>query len=531
SAVKFHRTIHDPLPGERTVALEPPAAPEVDAPWIRQNFVTGRTVSAPALQAEQQVRAGHLGLIGRDLRPGVIEGLEVQKGEDGKSLTVSPGMGICGSGEDVILPQPLVLQIGQLPVRISSRLRYTDYAAEQGAGQDWNAAEPPLEVVLRARRGRIIRPNIDLGGIPISTTNTDSVVTETATESKGSKETTTETPPTKEEVASATEVASTTEVASKAAAEAVDILTTTASRSTDSIAALKLPVDLTTSATRLTSTLKRTVITGETPPIVAIPDATTFSDTPAEPLDLGGLTGTTSFAGSTIISDSLLASRTIAPAPVVVAAPVFIAPAPILAEAAFTPVAVAAPAIVEPAFSPALVDAIRGTTVVAAPATVEPALSPALAEAVKGVSVVSAPAPTVVASEPIGVISRDLGSTVVAAPATSIAASESISVISRDLGSTVVAAPVAVSTVKLPVAATSESISVIDIVGVDSGIRTVLDSSDAFIPITKLPVETSFPSKGSPAPAPALAAPTPVPAPVPTPAPVAESVSASVPGP
>ena len=507
--MKFHRTIHDPLPGERTVALEPPAAPEVDAPWIRQNFVTGRTVSAPALQAEQQVRAGHLGLIGRDLRPGVIEGLEVQKGEDGKSLMVSPGMGICGSGEDVILPQPLVLQIGQLPVRISSRLRYTDYAAQQGAGRNWNVAEPPLEVVLRARKGRITRPGIEITGIPTDKVITDSVMTESKTTGA------TETAPTKEEAPSTTEVTSKTEATLKTEVTSVDALSTL-SRTTDTLATTKLATELsstlTSAATRLSSTLKTTLAAGETPPIVAISEPTTFSDT--EPLDLGGLTSGFAtrevLSAGTISSDITFAPSAIkipAPAPVI-AEPVFVAPAPIIAEVAFAPTAVKISA--------------------PAPATVEATLSPALSEAIKDISVVSAPAPTVASSEPIGVVSRDLGSTVIAGPAPAI--SESIGIISRDVGDAVVAAPVASSTIKIPLAPAPESISVVDIVGVDSGIRTVLETSDPFTPITKLPIEPFFPSKGgTQSPAPAVAAPVPVaPAPV-APAPAAPAPAAPAP--
>ncbi|WP_437607999.1 hypothetical protein WMF20_45175 [Sorangium sp. So ce834] len=116
--------IENPLAGERVVAVHPALAPQVDGGWRRRlHLYTGRTLSDTALQAEQQGRAGRLATLGQVLSPGVVTGLEIdlelrapsESAPEGRAfLHVAPGMGLAPSGEDVVLPRALRVDVAHL---------------------------------------------------------------------------------------------------------------------------------------------------------------------------------------------------------------------------------------------------------------------------------------------------------------------------------------------------------------------------------------------------------------------------------
>ncbi len=70
--------IHDALPGEDLIGIEPPLLQEVDAGWLhRLNPFTGRALTAAVLQSEQLYRAGRLAVLGQAVTQGVVKGLAV----------------------------------------------------------------------------------------------------------------------------------------------------------------------------------------------------------------------------------------------------------------------------------------------------------------------------------------------------------------------------------------------------------------------------------------------------------------------
>jgi hypothetical protein len=115
------RPIPDPLPNEHAIEIQPAIAPQVATSWRRRlNLFTGRTLSATALEMEQQGRAGHLATLGQRRSPGVITGLEVVLDSATTArtatLTVTAGQGITVLGEDVILPLNQQVRLLDLPV-------------------------------------------------------------------------------------------------------------------------------------------------------------------------------------------------------------------------------------------------------------------------------------------------------------------------------------------------------------------------------------------------------------------------------
>lgn len=97
--------IHDPLAGERLLAVDPPMAQSAETVHRRLNFFTGRALSDVALTIEQQWSGGRLALRGQMVSPGIVNGLEASL--EGETLHVQAGMGIAASGEDVILPRAM----------------------------------------------------------------------------------------------------------------------------------------------------------------------------------------------------------------------------------------------------------------------------------------------------------------------------------------------------------------------------------------------------------------------------------------
>jgi hypothetical protein len=120
------KPIDQPLPGEQVVALSPESAAEAAVVWLaRPNLFPGRALTAPTLQRRQRWQAGRLALRGQTLTAGIVHGLEVghellpPSGEGqppGVRLTIGAGLGLAVSGEDVVLPQPVALDLRQLPV-------------------------------------------------------------------------------------------------------------------------------------------------------------------------------------------------------------------------------------------------------------------------------------------------------------------------------------------------------------------------------------------------------------------------------
>ena len=119
-----------PLPGEHVVAVHPVMRPDTDLDWrARLNYWTGRALTADALDQEQESRAGRLAWRGRLVTAGIVSGLDIAlearpeltlKAKAG-SLSgyfahVMPGTGIATTGEDVVIPRPVRLDLDRVPV-------------------------------------------------------------------------------------------------------------------------------------------------------------------------------------------------------------------------------------------------------------------------------------------------------------------------------------------------------------------------------------------------------------------------------
>lgn len=161
---------HNILRDERVVAVVPPMSDRVDKHWSgRLNYTTGRTLTARALELEQQHRSGHLTMLGRQLSPGTVSGLVASVTRDAVlpgghghwarspleratdiylerqfkegiglgtlwkqtffrwTVHVSPGLGLTAAGEDVTLNTPFKVDVEKLPV----------------LGRAWDPAKPP----------------------------------------------------------------------------------------------------------------------------------------------------------------------------------------------------------------------------------------------------------------------------------------------------------------------------------------------------------------------------------------------------
>jgi hypothetical protein len=118
------RTIAQPLPGERVVALSPQDAAEAAATWLRRpNVFPGRALTAATLQQRQQWQAGRIALRGQEGVPGIVSGLEVsaaavpgQTGFAATRIRIERGRALAASGEDVVLNRPLECLLADVPV-------------------------------------------------------------------------------------------------------------------------------------------------------------------------------------------------------------------------------------------------------------------------------------------------------------------------------------------------------------------------------------------------------------------------------
>ena len=114
--------------------------------WLaRPNLFPGRTRTAPTLQRRQRWQAGRLALHGQTLTAGIVHGLAVghellspsREGDPpGVRLTIGAGLGLAVSGEDVVLAQPVELDLRQLPV-------FAEPSVEVGLPNETVAEEAP----------------------------------------------------------------------------------------------------------------------------------------------------------------------------------------------------------------------------------------------------------------------------------------------------------------------------------------------------------------------------------------------------
>ena len=125
--------IANPLPGEHLAGTSPTLRPETDAGWQqRLNFWPGRALTAEALELEQENRAARLATWARVGTSGIVAGLEValEAPPGAGSLTpnnhflhVQPGHGISATGEDIVVPRPLRVELDNIAVQLA---RYTE---------------------------------------------------------------------------------------------------------------------------------------------------------------------------------------------------------------------------------------------------------------------------------------------------------------------------------------------------------------------------------------------------------------------
>jgi hypothetical protein len=109
------KRILNPAKDERVIAVNPEMRPEVGVDWRRRlHFYTGRSLSDVALTTEQTGRDGRLAMRGQMLSPGVVVGLEAaleQEASGAHYYHLVGGTGIAASGEDVVLPRGLRVDV------------------------------------------------------------------------------------------------------------------------------------------------------------------------------------------------------------------------------------------------------------------------------------------------------------------------------------------------------------------------------------------------------------------------------------
>lgn len=133
--------IAKPLPGERVIELSPADAAAAAQTWLhRPNLFPGRALTAQTLAALSAWAAGHVAQRGQAFTPGVVQGLDVgleigrAQGGRGNSapslrlpkgepiaklpyyLRIAAGRGLMATGEDVVLPHEVRINVDKLPV-------------------------------------------------------------------------------------------------------------------------------------------------------------------------------------------------------------------------------------------------------------------------------------------------------------------------------------------------------------------------------------------------------------------------------
>ena len=125
--------IFAPLPGEHLATVHPRMEPAAEVEWRRRlNFWTGRALTKSALEIEQTHRAARLAWRGRLVTPGIVHGLELaletlpqeavpgpaaqRPTLKGRLVHLQPGLGVVSTGEDVVVPRPLRVELADVPV-------------------------------------------------------------------------------------------------------------------------------------------------------------------------------------------------------------------------------------------------------------------------------------------------------------------------------------------------------------------------------------------------------------------------------
>lgn len=119
--------IAQPLAGEHLATTWPTLRPDTDDYWRqRVYFWSGRSLTADALELEQDHRAGLAAWIARSFSAGVVRGLEVALESPAPTETAPtfaghfvhllPGYGLAATGEDVVVPQAITTALADLPV-------------------------------------------------------------------------------------------------------------------------------------------------------------------------------------------------------------------------------------------------------------------------------------------------------------------------------------------------------------------------------------------------------------------------------
>ncbi len=159
--------IHDALPGEDLIGIEPELLQQVDPGWLhRLNLYPGRALTAPALLSEQLYRAGRLAILGQCVTQGVVKGLEVSVNlaPADPVFQVAPGYGISATGEDVALPSTLITTLSTLqvidPLTGAVIASFSDYS------KDPSHINFAAVLLLQPITGQVNGAAVDTGGEP-----------------------------------------------------------------------------------------------------------------------------------------------------------------------------------------------------------------------------------------------------------------------------------------------------------------------------------------------------------------------------
>jgi hypothetical protein len=77
--------------GEQILGVEPPIAPQVRPSWLRRlNYYSGRSLSAGALEIEQDGHAGQIALGGQLIAPGIVTGFNTALEQDAPPIDAPP---------------------------------------------------------------------------------------------------------------------------------------------------------------------------------------------------------------------------------------------------------------------------------------------------------------------------------------------------------------------------------------------------------------------------------------------------------
>lgn len=139
--------IDRPLADEHVIGTDPPLSPNAGNVWRRRiNPFTGRALSDVALTAQQNSRAGMQRLRGLGVTAGIVAGLDLTWEPTAMGaapadaiVQILPGSGLTRDGEDITIPTPRRIALGELPV--FARVDHLN-AIESGAAASGVLPEP-----------------------------------------------------------------------------------------------------------------------------------------------------------------------------------------------------------------------------------------------------------------------------------------------------------------------------------------------------------------------------------------------------